>query len=415
MRPNIYSGERLISLPQIKSLGEAYIECLKKIKNILPIKVSDYVINELIDWSNPYEDPIFLSIFPRPEMLDSLNMHDGNDIYTSLKGMNPNPSGQEQYIATLQNGYVLNGVQRKYKNTLLFFPKNGQTCHSHCVFCFRFSQFTKPIEGVHKFSQNDIGSVVLYLKENPEVTDIIFTGGDPLTIPEDTMEGYIDLLLDSNIENLSSIRFATRALTFFPQIFHDHGSPNKLIKLFKRIIARGIRVNIMAHLGHPVELSTTSFIKAINILHETGVVIRSQSPILKGINDSPEIWRKKWEMEVKYGIVPYYMFITRDAGMKSYFDVPIYKALEIFSESSSMVGGLAKTVRGPIMSCSTGKIEILGQTSLNSQKMFVLRYVNSVNPGLIGAPFFAKYSKTASWVSSLVPINGFEEYFRGAG
>ena len=67
-----------------------------------------------------------------------------------------------------------------------------------------------------------------------------------------------------------------------------------------------------------------------------------------------------WELQVSQGCIPYYMFIARDTGAQNYFGVPLLESYKIFQKAYKSVGGLARTVKGPIMSTDAGKIQILG-------------------------------------------------------
>ena len=100
-----------------------------------------------------------------------------NDIRMLL---NPHPAGQLEHNVPTLNGEKLNGIQHKYRETMLFFPSQGQTCHAYCTFCFRWPQFTGMSD--LKFAMKQSNLVVKYLRQNPEITDILFTGGDPLTM-----------------------------------------------------------------------------------------------------------------------------------------------------------------------------------------------------------------------------------------
>jgi L-lysine 2,3-aminomutase len=62
--------------------------------------------------------------------------------------------------------------------------------------------------------------------------------------------------------------------------------------------------------------------EAIRRLRDTGVVIRSQGPLLNHINADAEVWAKMWREQVRLGIVPYYMFVERDTGAQHYFELP---------------------------------------------------------------------------------------------
>jgi L-lysine 2,3-aminomutase len=94
--------------------------------------------------------------------------------------LNPHPAGQMEHNVPVLKGKTLLGIQHKYRETILFFPSQGQTCHAYCTFCFRWPQFTGQSD--LKFSSKQPGMLVAYLKDNPAVTDILFTGGDPMVL-----------------------------------------------------------------------------------------------------------------------------------------------------------------------------------------------------------------------------------------
>jgi len=103
------------------------------------------------------------------------------------------------------------------------------------------------------------------------------------------------------------------------------------------------------------------------------------------------------------------MFVVRDTGAQHYFGVPLVKAYEIFSKAYSSVSGLARTVRGPSMSATPGKVQVVGTSKINDQKILVLRFLQGRNPNWVDQPFFAKYDENAIWLDDLKPA--FEEKF----
>ena len=115
------------------------------------------------------------------------------------------------------------------------------------------------------------------------------------------------------------------------------------------------------------------------------------------------MWAKMWTKQVQLGCIPYYMFVVRDTGAQHYFGVPLVKAYEIFSKAYSSVSGLARTVRGPSMSATPGKVQVVGTSKLNDQKILVLRFLQGRNPNWIDQPFFAKYDENAIWLDDLKP------------
>ena len=89
-------------------------------------------------------------------------------------------------------------------------------------------------------------------------------------------------------------------------------------------------------------------------------MIRTQAPLVRHVNDSSSIWAEMWTRQVALGCVPYYMFVARDTGPKEYFRVPLARALRIYQRAYRQVTGLARTVRGPVMSALPGKALLTG-------------------------------------------------------
>lgn len=412
------------NIPQISKLSEQKQFEIETVANVLPFKTNDYVVNSLIDWNNVPHDPIFVLNFPQKDMLKPQhyrlmasvlkNKAGKNDVQATANkirlDLNPNPAGQmEHNVPHLSDGRKLHGMQHKYKETVLFFPSQGQTCHAYCSFCFRWPQFVG-IEEI-KFAMHEIDLLIQYLKEHPEVTDVLFTGGDPMIMKARIFSEYIKPLLDAKLPNLSTIRIGTKALSYWPYKFLTDDDAEEMLSLFRKITDDGIHLSIMAHFNHPVELSTPAVEYAINKIRKTGAQIRAQSPILAHINDSPEVWTDMWQKQVSLGCIPYYMFVVRDTGAQHFFGVPLVAAQEIFSDAYQNVSGLARTVRGPIMSSNPGKIEVLGITHVGNRKAIALRFLQGRNPKWVQKPFLAKYDDKAIWIDDLKPFVGGEFFF----
>jgi L-lysine 2,3-aminomutase len=307
------------------------------------------------------------------------------------------------------DGRTLPGMQHKYDETVLFFPSQGQLCHSFCTYCFRWAQFI----GLQdlKFSSKEKESLYKYIKINPLVTDLLFTGGDPMVMKASILERYIEPFLNEKPQNLKNIRIGTKALAYWPYRFFDDKDSDDLIRLFEKIINKGYHLAIMSHFSHYRELETKAVEKAIKRLKSIGAQIRCQAPLIKNINDDSYVWERMWKDQVNLGAVPYYMFVERDTGPKNYFEIPLVKAYEIFSEAYKNVSGLARTVRGPSMSAGPGKVLIEDITEIKGEKVFVLKFVQSRIKEYVNKVFFAKYNETASWMDDLEPAFGENEFF----
>lgn len=423
MKLQSFSLHNYKQIPQISKLTKEQLEAIEVVGNVLPFKTNNYVVNELIDWENLETDPIFKLTFPQKGMLNNehysmmkivLDHTNEKDVIKNTANiirneLNPHPAGQVEHNIPILNGEKLTGMQHKYRETLLFFPSQGQTCHAYCTFCFRWPQFVGMDE--LKFAGKESSHLKDYVIQNKQVTDILFTGGDPMIMKAKIFASYIEPLLEAKPENLQTIRIGTKALGYWPYKFVSDDDADELLNLFERIVKSGINLSIMAHFSHPVELDTPIVKTAIARLRSVGVQIRTQSPVLKHINDSPELWAEMWRKQVNLNCIPYYMFIPRDTGAQDYFALTLDNAWKIFREAYQKVSGVCRTVRGPSMSCTPGKVQILGVSEIKGKKVFVLRMLQGRNPDWVARPFFAKYNPDAIWMDDLKPAFDEDKFF----
>lgn len=417
-----YTLSNFRSIPQMDSVSESIKRDIEIVGRVLPFKTNNYVVNELIDWENAETDPIFTLHFPRREMLSKKHydtiakLIDSNaDKGTIDKAvreirltLNPNPAGQEHNVP--QMGEIkLKGVQHKYRETVLFFPSQGQTCHAYCTFCFRWPQFSGMSD--FKFAMKEADLLLKYLKEKKDVTDILFTGGDPMVMSAAILEHYILPLLEPEFDHIRTIRIGSKSLAYWPYRFLTDNDSDELIKLFSKVIATGKTLSFQAHFNHPRELSTDAVQQAIGKIRSTGAQIRTQSPVLKHINDNPELWAQMWRKQADLGCIPYYMFIARDTGAKKYFEIPLEKCWDIFRKAYRQVSGICRTVRGPSMSDHAGKIQVLGVSEIQGKKVFVLRFLQGRDSKWVDIPFFAEYDPKATWFDQLKPAFGEDKFF----
>ncbi|MBZ4657207.1 MAG: L-lysine 2,3-aminomutase [Methermicoccus sp.] len=421
MKYHAYTLHNYKEIPQLKKLSESSLEAIEVVGHVLPFKSNNYVVDELIDWNNVPEDPMFTLTFPRKGMLTNatykevLKLLDKADneklekkIYEIRMSLNPNPAGQEHNVPVME-GNKLHGIQHKYRETVLFFPSQGQTCHAYCSFCFRWTQFS----GINelKFAMKEADLLHKYLLKHPKVTDILFTGGDPLTVNAKILSAYIEPLLSKEFSHIRNIRIGSKTLSYWPYRFLTDKDADDLLRLFEKVNKAGKHLAFQAHFNHPVELSTEAVKLAIQRIRNTGTQIRTQSPLLKNINDDAKIWANMWCEQVALGLIPYYMFVARDTGAKAFFELPLEKAWDIFRKAYSSVSGICRTVRGPSMSATPGKIQILGITEVKGEKVFVLRFLQCRNPQFVDIPFFAAYDPKATWFDQLKPAFGEEKFF----
>lgn len=139
--------------------------------------------------------------------------------------------------------------------------------------------------------------------------------------------------------------------------------------------------------------------------------MRCQAPLVRYVNDDPLVWAELWRLEVQLGAIPYYMFVERDTGPRHYFEVPLARAFEIYRAAFQRVSGLARTVRGPSMSSTPGKVCVEGVTEIGGERVFVLKFLQARDPDWVARPFFARYDERAAWLDQLRPAFGEREFF----
>ena len=419
----VFTHRHIDKIPALRSLSDEQRFEMKVVASVLPFRVNEYVIDELIDWENVPNDPVFQLTFPQKGMLfehdfnqiaDLLRQEAGsNTLQRHIQGirhtLNPHPAGQMEMNVPILDNQMLPGMQHKYPETLLFFPSQGQVCHSYCTFCFRWAQFVGDKD--LKFASSERGLLYHYLAEHKEISDLLITGGDPMVMKTHHLEHYLERLTSPQLQHIQTIRIGTKSLTFWPHRFVTDSDADDLLRLFEKLVRSGKHIALMAHFNHWQEMDTPVAREAIRRVRDTGVIIRSQAPLLRHINDDPEVWSRLWRQQVKLGIVPYYMFVERDTGAKRYFEVPLARAASIYQTAIKQVSGLARTARGPSMSANPGKVEVQGITEIKGEKVFVLRFIQARNPDWVQRPFFARFDEQATWLDQLKPAFGEDSFF----
>lgn len=419
----VYTARDLARIAPLARLSAARRFEMQVVASVLPFRVNQYVIDELIDWDAVPDDPVFQLTFPQRGMLED---HHFDEIAGLLRRnadrseldqavarirdtLNPHPAGQMLHnMPRGDDDARIEGLQHKYRETVLFFPSQGQTCHSYCSFCFRWAQFVG--DKSLRIASSEAGQMEAYLAAHPRVSDLLLTGGDPMVMKTAHLARYIEPLLASRLEHVQTLRIGTKALSFWPQRFFG-AEGDALLRLFERLARAGKQVALMAHYNHWRELDTASAHEAIRRVRDSGAVIRAQGPLLAHINDDPAVLARLWREQVKLGIQPYYLFVERDTGARRYFEVPLARVWRIYREAIQQVSGVARTARGPSMSAGPGKVEVQGVAEVAGEQVFVLRFIQGRNPDWVQRPFFARYDPAATWLDQLRPAFGEPRWF----
>ena len=150
----------------------------------------------------------------------------------------------------------------------------------------------------------------------------------------------------------------------------------------------------MAHINHPREITEHTY-KAIEALHNAGAIVVNQTPVLKGINDDPDVLGELLDKLSWAGITPYYFFINRPVRGNEDFVLTLEEAYNIVEEAKAKTSGLGKRVRLS-MSHTSGKIEIL---AIENGKAY-LKYHQS-REGKYGQFMVLDCPKDATWFDDL--------------
>ncbi len=180
-----------------------------------------------------------------------------------------------------------NGMgQHKYPDKVVI--RVAHHCAAYCRFCF---ERARTLEN-SKIANLNLAreQAVAYVKNNKQIREVILTGGDPFALTDKVLEGWIEQF--RGIKTVDSIRIHTRM---------PLQNPYRItVELAKMLKAQGVRwINV--HVNHPVEL-TEDFFQHIRLLHNHGIIIKTQNPILRNINDNPETLAKLVKLCRKHGI-----------------------------------------------------------------------------------------------------------------
>ncbi len=311
---------------QLEQLSETEKEQLKSVTDKFAFRANDYYLS-LIDWSDP-NDPIRKVVIPHMQELEKWGRLD--------------PSDEENYT-------ILPGLEHKYNSTALLLVSN--VCDGICRYCFRKRVF------IHSQTEylRDLPAALQYISEHDEITNVLLTGGDPLVLTTAKLENIIQQL--KQIDHVQIIRIGTKIPAFNPARIVDDPS---FIEMLTRYNTDHKKIYIMTHFVHPRELTDLA-VKAVDMLHKADAIVANQMPLVRGLNDNPDILAELLAKLSFIGAVPYYIFQCRPALGNKAYTIPIEQGYEIIEQAKALVSGLAKRARY-VMSHANGKIEIIGKT-----------------------------------------------------
>jgi lysine 2,3-aminomutase len=255
----------------------------------MSLRISPYIIS-LIDWSDPYSDPLRKQFLPlgseqivdHPLVgLDSL--HERND--------SPVP-----------------GLVHRYPDKALFLALD--LCPVYCRFCTRSYSVGVDTEGVSKYhlrAKPERWQVAFdYLRSHGQIEDVVISGGDVHNLRADQIADIGHTLLE--IPHIRRMRFATKAIAVQPTKFlTDHEWVAALVQVSQRARKLCKEVAIHTHVSHPREITWLTR-QATQRLYSEGVTIRNQCVLLRGVNDDPRTLRELVKRLSYINVQPYYVY-----------------------------------------------------------------------------------------------------------
>lgn len=365
-QPGQSGGRRaryITRLDQVPQLAPHERDALRRVADKYVFRANDYYLG-LIDWSDP-NDPIRQLIIPRTEELSDWGRLDA--------------SNEARFT-------VDHGVQHKYADTVLLLC--NEVCGAYCRYCFRKRLFMDENDEV----TTDVSAGIRYIREHPEVTNVLLTGGDPLLMATRRLREIIAALRE--IEHVQIIRIGSKMPAFDPwrmlgdadlqELFRTYSTPRK-------------RIYLMAHFDHPREL-TDDAIEGLDCFVRCGVICVNQCPLIRGINDDAAVLAELFRRLSWCGCSPYYLFQGRPTAGNQPYEVPIVRGWTIFQEALRCGSGLARRPKF-VMSHETGKIEIVGV----DDDFLYLRYHRAFDPANQGRFMVFHRDDAASWFDALTP------------
>ncbi|MBI4881147.1 MAG: KamA family radical SAM protein [Planctomycetes bacterium] len=218
------------------------------------------------------------------------------------------------------------GLTHRYPDRVLVLTT--PLCSMYCRFCTR-KRVTIARDG-WKGPTRDERRMVRYVQEHGEIHDVILSGGDPLMLPPARLRWFLESF--AAIPHVDVIRVGSRVPVTLPQRLFD----SSLVQLLQSVG----KVWIQTHFNHPREVTPESA-RAVRALVNAGIPVNNHSVLLKGVNDSVEVYRELVRALLRIKVRPYYLFHCDPVIGNGHFRTTIWKGMEIIEGLRGHVSGLA--------------------------------------------------------------------------
>ena len=366
---HIWQGRNSVKTPEelletIKGLAPpVFIDDAAKGFALAPmaVRVSPYILS-LIDWNDPYADPIRRQFIPlrsglRPDhprlTLDSL--HERQDA--------PVP-----------------GLVHRYTDKALFIAL--QTCPVYCRFCTRsyaIGPDTSDVEKVHLTTPAEWQRVFDYISAHPELEDIVVSGGDAYQLPARSITLIGEALLA--IPHVRRMRFATKGPAVMPmKLLTDEAWLSALDAVAQQGRKLGKEVAVHTHFNHPGEITQITQ-RAMQRLFERGIYVRNQTVLIRGVNDNEQTMELLVKRLSYVNVHPYYVYMHDLVKGVEELRTSIARAIEI----EKYVRGATAGFNTPTFVCDApgggGKRDVHSFEHYDRENGITVYTAPSVKPG----------------------------------
>lgn len=268
---------------------------------IFPMRINSYFLKLMSEKG----DPIARQVVPSPqETQDADPLHD----------MDPLAEEEDSPVP---------GLVHRYPDRVLLMVTTQ--CPIYCRFCTRKRIIGRP--GI--VTQATIRQGIDYIRRNPAVRDVILSGGDPLMLKDEVLEEILRSLRD--IPHLEIIRIGSRVPCALPQRVTE-----KLCGILKK--HHPLYMNL--HFNHPDEV-TPEAQKACEMLADAGIPLGSQTVLLRGVNDDPEVMKRLMLRLLRCRVKPYYIYQADLVEGTEHFRTSVEAGLEILRHLQGHISGMA--------------------------------------------------------------------------
>ena len=287
-------------LDEVLSLSPEEKEQINHIRQTYPMRITPYYASLI----NGPDSPIRRQCVPCMEELENPGhfeddpLHEGN--------FSPVP-------------YLVH----KYPDRVAFFICN--TCFMYCRHCTRKNTVIKNT----RVTKAQFEDVLAYLRRTPQVRDVLITGGDPLTLDDDTLDDFLTQL--RAIEHIQTLRIGTRAIVV---------QPSRITDKLADMLAKHHPLWINTHFNHPDEI-TPEAAKACDTLLRRGIPLGNQTVLLKGVNDDIDTMERLVTGLIRIRVRPYYLYQCDDVKGTAHFHTPYQLGMELIQQLRSRVSGYA--------------------------------------------------------------------------